>query len=159
LKLHRVKRGLCRMCARRIIEGGRINRRKHWHLECVRTYLIAKQPRVARAQLYLRDRGVCASCGTDTTVEWRERWGGKAERLGWRTDEEWVRLNQTQIVDYGMPGEWEADHIIPLVHAPRELRYWGLENLQTLCRPCHRMKTTVDMRLHRSGTRIRKRVA
>ena len=39
----------------------------------------------------------------------------------------------------------ELDHIIPLAICPRELRYWGLENLQILCHDCHARKTALDI--------------
>jgi len=38
----------------------------------------------------------------------------------------------------------EVDHIVPLALAPRELRYWMLENMQLLCHDCHVKKTTGD---------------
>lgn len=46
------------------------------------------------------------------------------------------------------PEAWlfEVDHIVPLYRAPREWRYWGLENLRTLCRPCHRVVTAEQAR-------------
>ena len=43
---------------------------------------------------------------------------------------------------------WHADHIKPLVEqkgkSVKELdyTYWGMDNLQTLCSNCHRMKTS-----------------
>lgn len=37
-----------------------------------------------------------------------------------------------------------ADHILPLWLAPRELRYWSADNLQTLCQPCHNAKSAEE---------------
>lgn len=44
---------------------------------------------------------------------------------------------------------WHADHVVPLWLAdptdyPRCLRFWSLDNLQTLCEPCHREKTDIE---------------
>lgn len=47
---------------------------------------------------------------------------------------------------------WQLDHIVPLKDAPRELKYWGLSNAQTLCRECHKLKTASE-----SAKRARRR--
>ena len=40
---------------------------------------------------------------------------------------------------------WEIDHVVPLWSVdpdePDAIRYWLIDNLQTLCRPCHKAKT------------------
>lgn len=38
--------------------------------------------------------------------------------------------------------QWEADHILPLIDGGG----FGLDNLQTLCLPCHRAKTAREAR-------------
>jgi 5-methylcytosine-specific restriction endonuclease McrA len=49
--------------------------------------------------------------------------------------------------------EWEADHIIPLWRMPDGLppdmaaKWHGLQNLQTLCIPCHRAKTARETQI------------
>lgn len=47
---------------------------------------------------------------------------------------------------------WHADHVMPLWLAdptdyPTCLRYWSLENLQTLCESCHGEKTAIEAKL------------
>lgn len=37
--------------------------------------------------------------------------------------------------------EWECDHIVALIDAPRKREFWSLSNLQTLCNKCHDKKT------------------
>jgi len=39
---------------------------------------------------------------------------------------------------------WELDHRKPLVEAKGRIEYWKLPNLQTLCRDCHRKKTSAE---------------
>jgi 5-methylcytosine-specific restriction endonuclease McrA len=41
--------------------------------------------------------------------------------------------------------DWDMDHIVPLALAPRDIFYWTLANLQTLCKTCHKKKTVLDM--------------
>lgn len=41
--------------------------------------------------------------------------------------------------------KWEADHILPLWQSKGELRYFLLDNIQTLCLEHHRQKTKTDM--------------
>jgi 5-methylcytosine-specific restriction endonuclease McrA len=41
--------------------------------------------------------------------------------------------------------DWDMDHIVPLALAPRDISYWSLSNLQTLCKNCHKKKTLKDM--------------
>jgi len=48
----------------------------------------------------------------------------------------------------------EVDHIVPLESAPRDIRYWTLDNLQLLCHDCHRLKTIVDNRNHRQRRKL-----
>ena len=38
--------------------------------------------------------------------------------------------------------EWDCDHIVPLRDIPsRDLKYWMLDALETLCRDCHHAKS------------------
>lgn len=85
-----------------------------------------------------RDKGVCACCGIDTqAIRWelrkiwqipvvrgmpyfREQWGP------WRSAMAARRL-------------WEADHIVAVSNGGGVC---GLDNMQTLCVPCHKKKTS-----------------
>lgn len=40
--------------------------------------------------------------------------------------------------------EWDLDHAKPLIEANGNLWYWSLENLQTLCKKCHKIKTASE---------------
>lgn len=39
--------------------------------------------------------------------------------------------------------DWEADHIIPVAYGGGNL---GLRNIQTLCKACHRVKTSIQIK-------------
>lgn len=37
--------------------------------------------------------------------------------------------------------EWNCDHIKPLIDAGKDISFWEIDNLQTLCIKCHNKKT------------------
>ena len=39
----------------------------------------------------------------------------------------------------------EIDHIVALCNAPRDVYYWSKDNLQVLCKKCHKKKTKHDV--------------
>ena len=69
----------------------------------------------ARKHIWLRDKGKCKSCGKQCT------------RRG-----------------------WDLDHIKPLMEQKGKTEkqldwsYYWLDNMQTLCKPCHKEKTKQD---------------
>jgi 5-methylcytosine-specific restriction endonuclease McrA len=44
-------------------------------------------------------------------------------------------------------GDWQVDHIKPLVEAQGRVEYWLLDNLQTLCTECHKEKTALEAKM------------
>jgi len=127
-------RGTCRWCGEPILyaEGakqGEPDRRRRWHPECVEVYN-ATDPREARRLVRKRDRGRCADCGVDTYAVRREvRGPGRTRKLRERG---YVPRRSL----------WELDHIVPLIDGGTH----ALENLQTLCTPCHKRKTAGEAR-------------
>ena len=110
-------KGQCRWCGNMIVnEDESINERRSWHEECATEYMIIYHSREQRAQLRMRDGGVCNHCGKNS-------------------------------------GRWDVDHIRPLVEQKgleaHELdwSYYMMENLQTLCKSCHRKKTNSEVHL------------
>jgi 5-methylcytosine-specific restriction protein A len=91
--------------------------------ECVAAWKLKTQPAYARRKVEDRDAGVCARCQVDTKTE--------AQEVG----------------PYGH--RWEMDHIIPVIEGGGSC---GLENLRTLCIPCHR-EVTKELARRRSRAR------
>lgn len=51
-------------------------------------------------------------------------------------------------------GDWEADHILPLMIAFGDPGYWEPDNVVVLCKtPCHRNKSAADRRKYRKRDR------
>ena len=127
-------RGTCRWCGQSILHDtgtkqGEPNLRRRWHPACVDEYN-QSDPREARRRVRKRDRGICRTCGLDTNALRREiRGRGRAARLRERGFKARGSL-------------WELDHVVPLIDGGAH----DLENLQTLCTPCHKNKTGEEAR-------------
>ena len=111
------EKGICRWCGKKIIENKIHNTRKSWHQDCATDYMIIFHPTEARKHIWKRDKGKCFICGMSCTR---------------RT--------------------WDLDHIKPLMEQKGlqeyelDWSYYKLDNMQTLCRPCHKKKTKQDMK-------------
>ena len=111
------EKGICRWCGKKIIENKVHKTRKTWHQDCATDYMIIFHSTEARKHIWKRDKGKCNGCGKQCT------------RRG-----------------------WDLDHIKPLLEQKGlkedelDWTYYGLENMQTLCRPCHREKTNQDIK-------------
>lgn len=140
-------RPCCRQCGTEV----KPPRRTFCSAACVHEWKVRTSSSYAKRQVYLRDKGVCKSCQIDTKVVAAELWeirllqgegqeiltkrlhGIPASRKVWRRK-------------YG-GGLWDLDHIVPVKDGGGSC---GIENMQTLCIPCHRTKTT---RCQRASTR------
>lgn len=99
--------------------------------DCVEQHKIRTQPGFAKVRVFERDHGVCALCGVDTCASLK----GPVCRSGHSG---------------GMPGtgylfrvsaacsRFDMDHIVPVIEGGGSC---GLDNLRTLCRPCHKLET------------------
>lgn len=153
------RRGWCRWCGEEILnDDGSPNRRRAWHPACVDAYQIAAWPTATRSALLERDDGVCAACGADTRADQRAAEARYAEAMrtygeavkAWdaagppeRSKASWFDWYQTRPKRpprQRFASAWEADHIVPLIDGGS----FGLDNLQTLCVPCHRAKTAAE---------------
>ena len=145
--------GTCQWCGGGIVypaghkRAGEPNLRRRWHPECVEAFFIATRSVNQRDACWRRDQGKCAACGVVASrVGWRvvgpaHHWPDtRHQRLGLRPAP-YTSIRRDTLHD------WDADHIKPLWSAPRDLgladrdQWFGVGNLQTLCRPCHKAKS------------------
>jgi 5-methylcytosine-specific restriction endonuclease McrA len=86
-----------------------------------------------RECVFERDQGICALCGIDT-----HRLRRKIMRLPFAQRMREIRtLQQSGVIHRRRKSWWEADHITPVVEGGDS----NLENMRTLCIPCHREVT------------------
>ncbi len=103
-----------------------------WRLRSSTSYL--------RECVFERDKGVCALCGIDTHKQRRH-----IMRLAFTQRMRELRALQEQgVIHKGRKSWWEADHVLPVVEGGDS----NLENMRTLCIPCHRGVTT-ELRVRR----------
>lgn len=135
---------LCRWCQLEILAR---RRRTFCSDYCVHQWRLRSDPGYLREQVFLRDRGICAACGADTVAIYNalKRARGAAHAAG--------------LSFYGMRSIhsrrslWDADHIRPVAEGGGQC---DLDNLRTLCLPCHREATSqlrVRLRTRRDSPR------
>lgn len=147
-------RPLCREC------GGpvRAPRRSYCSEKCVETLKIRTSPSAARESVFERDFGVCAACGTNTQAlrerlrRYRRRRPrpevvDEARELA-RGFEIAIEVVEARPIVVFRRSLWEADHVVPVAEGGGGC---GLDNLRTLCIPCHRAATAelAGRRAHR----------
>ncbi len=127
-------RNLCRWCGLEVPP----KRSTFCSAWCVNEWRLRTDPGYLREQVYARDRGVCALCGTDTDAAWRRlrrlRGAARAAALA-----EWgIKERQRKTL-------WDADHVMPVSEGGGEC---DLDNMRTLCLKCHR-QVTAELRVRR----------
>lgn len=134
-------RPLCRWCQLEILAP---RRRTFCSDFCVHEWRLRSDPGYVRDLVFVRDRGICALCHTDTIAALRAL---KRSRGAARIE---------ALTMWGLPSVtarrslWDADHILPVAEGGGQC---DLTNLRTLCLPCHR-EVTADLRrrLRSAGT-------
>jgi 5-methylcytosine-specific restriction endonuclease McrA len=128
-------RALCRYCSTEVPP----RRSSFCSAACVHEWKLRTDPGYLREQVFLRDKGYCALCQTDTirVFTWMRRLRGPVRM---RALEEWGLKGLTRF------SLWDADHIVPVVEGGGEC---DLSNLRTLCLKCHR-RVTRELRERRA---------
>jgi 5-methylcytosine-specific restriction endonuclease McrA len=140
------KAGTCTLCGKPAGPG-----RRYWCSQrCVDEFSIRRSGTRLRAAVYDRDHGVCARCGLDTD--------GMRKALELHRFDAASRHRQRVVAAAGFSdwrSWWDADHIVPVVEGGGSC---GLENVRTLCVPCHRA-VTAELAARRAGPRTQQRRA
>jgi 5-methylcytosine-specific restriction protein A len=140
---------ICRWCDQEVDNERRTFCKER---DCVTQFLIRTDPGLVRRKVFERDRGVCASCGFDTSKARNEVRSARPEVKFTGTMEQWIRKTQKanhaerkaseKYIAMGFPSIqfhwWEADHVIPVIEGGG---LCGLEGYRTLCIPCHKKET------------------
>jgi 5-methylcytosine-specific restriction enzyme A len=122
---------LCRWCDLEILAR---RRRTFCSNYCVDQWRLRTDPGYLRDQVFARDRGICALCRADTIAIY-----AALKRTPARSPARAAGLSF-----YGMKSIaarrslWDADHILPVAEGGGQC---DLDNLRTLCLPCHRAAT------------------
>lgn len=113
---------------------------------CVHEWRLRSSTSYLRECVFERDKGICALCGIDTHKQRR-----RVMRLPFATRMKELRaLIDAGVIHRRRKSWWEADHILPVVEGGDS----NLENVRTLCIPCHR-GVTRELRERRRGyTRV-----
>ena len=114
--------------------------------------------------------GTCRWCGTvvlapNGSPSTRARWHAKCvaayKLIHWPavTRRAVKRRDKNVCAGCGKKSQkWQMDHIKPLIESNGDLRFWELDNLQTLCEPCHHAKTGQEATARAAVRRAEKEV-
>lgn len=137
-------RALCRFCQEEVPKG----RRTFCGEPCVHEWRVRNSTTYARGEVKKRDRGVCKECGRDTLairarLQRRLNLHRSLDRAPRLRALRWQRmLDRLGLLSSGdvwkVKSPWQMDHVVEVVNGGGTC---GLENLQTLCVPCHKRKT------------------
>ncbi len=118
-------------------------RRQHWcSAECVHAYRLENDWQYVRRHVFERDGGKCTACGVDISqaVAWWRRIAEHCDRGAYSRKEVFAAATAV-----GWPRQlyrdwWEADHVKARKEGGRD----HLDNLRTLCVPCHKHRTKMQ---------------
>lgn len=125
--VRRKRRRACRWCRGAIPKG----RFTFCSADCVDQWRLRTDPSYLREQVFVRDHGVCAGCGTDTEALRKE-----FRKLDYRARRQF--LKEWKLKEGWRRSLWDADHVVPVVEGGGEC---DLSNMRTLCLKCHREAT------------------
>jgi 5-methylcytosine-specific restriction protein A len=121
---------LCRWCDLEILAK---RRRTFCSDFCVHQWRLRSDTGYLRKQVFARDRGICQICRADTIAIYAalKRSRGTARAAG-------LSLYAMKSIT-SRRSLWDADHLVPVAEGGGQC---DLDNLRTLCLPCHRRVTT-----------------
>jgi len=120
---------MCRWC-KGVVSG---RRRTFCSDACVHEWRLRSSSSYLRECVFERDGGICAVCRVDTHKQRR-----RIMRLPFSERMRALQaLQKSGVIHKGRKSWWEADHILPVVEGGDS----NLDNLRTLCIPCHREAT------------------
>lgn len=128
----------CRWCSESVMPP----RRTFCSDECVHQHRIRTNTKYMRTCVYRRDNGICAECKQDTKKIARDAKKLRADK-NWKQYYELLETNNIskhrKIWSRGFGGGlWDADHIVAVKEGGGDC---GLDNIRTLCIPCHKKNT------------------
>lgn len=129
----------CRWCSESVMPP----RRTFCSDECVHQHRIRTNTKYMRTCVYRRDNGICAECKQDTKKIARDAKKLRADK-NWKQYYELLETNNIpkhrKIWSRGFGGGlWDADHIVAVKEGGGDC---GLDNIRTLCIPCHKINTS-----------------
>jgi 5-methylcytosine-specific restriction protein A len=124
----------CRWCGK----GVNKPRRTICSNECQHELLLRISNRYIRDCLFLRDKGICCMCNTDT-----KKIANQALKISNEEKNDFLKSHNISLkrkiwIRKHGGGLWDADHIIPVKDGGG---LCGLDNLRTLCISCHKNVT------------------
>jgi len=127
-------RNCCRWCNNEV----KPPRRTICSKSCQHEILLRTSGRYLRDCVYNRDKGICKICNLDTKTIARE-----ANRLYGTEKEQFLKNNMISLkrkiwIKKHGGGLWDADHIVRVADGGGMC---GLDNMRTLCIPCHKIIT------------------
>ena len=103
-----------------------------------------------RENVFVRDRHRCVKCGffkvkhKSTSKEKFEKYGKGYAQTIFKIETYGEELNRPSVrLTIGNGKYLRADHIVPIALGGKE---WDINNLQTLCKKCHKKKTEEDIK-------------
>ena len=130
---------LCRWCAKEVQPP----RRTFCSDNCIHEWKIRSNVGYMRELVYERDLGRCNLCKADTRLQKIQledlfrACGRNVKDEQYRNMLASLRLTPSE----ARKSLWQADHILPVAFGGGEC---GLENIQTICTKCHKLKTTIQ---------------
>lgn len=125
---------LCRWCNKSVLPP----RKTMCSAECVHQLKLRMSARYIRDCTYKRDKGICSICNLDTKDIAKKALSLFGDERNNYLKENNISLKRKIWMKKHGGGLWDADHIVPVKEGGGQC---GLDNIRTLCIPCHKKVT------------------